>query len=264
MDEREDRAVARVGVDRSHRPEGHVYRLTVSNPARLNVLDPGTIGELTEALAEIARDEAVRAVSVHGAGDHAWIGGADIHELVRLDRDSAPAFIRALHELCAAVRELPVPVVAAIRGYCLGAGLELAASCDIRIAAENARFGMPEVLVGVPSVIEAALLPRLVGAGRARDLVLTGRMLDAEEALAWGLVETVADNDALEATLELRLGQILAAAPGAIRLQKALCRQWEEQPLSKAIEAGIEAFGQAYETDEPAAYQRRFLDRRSG
>src|SRR6185503_218248 len=112
-----------------------------------------------------------RVVVLTGAGERAFIGGADINEMAELDEESARVFISQLHEACAALRNLPVPVIARISGYCLGAGLEIAASCDLRVAADHSTFGMPEVRVGIPSVIEAALLPRLIGWGMAARLI---------------------------------------------------------------------------------------------
>jgi len=213
------------------------------------------------ALARIANDDSARAAIVCGAGSKAWIGGADIHEMVALDSDSARSFIARLHGVCQALRELPVPVVARIDGFCLGAGLEIAACCDLRIASTDSHFGMPEVQVGIPSVIEAAILPRLIGSGRTRDLVFTGRIIDAGEALSWGLVESVTPAEALDAVLEERLAMILNAGPDAIRAQKRLCRQWEELPLNEAIQAGVDAFANAFHGDEPREYMQRFLNR---
>ena len=137
---------------------GHVARVTVDNPTRLNVLGARLIDELTAAIRALEPDRQLRCVVLKGAGDRAFIGGADIREMVGLDSATAHAFITRLHLACAAIRELPVPVVARIHGYCLGAGLEIAASCDLRVASDDATFGMPEVNVGIPSVIEAALL----------------------------------------------------------------------------------------------------------
>jgi enoyl-CoA hydratase/carnithine racemase len=155
-----------------------------------------------------------------------------------------------------------VPVIARIRGYCLGAGLEIAAACDLRVAAEDARFAMPEVRVGIPSVIEAALLPRLVGMGRARELVLTGEAIPAAEALAIGLVERVVPADHLDEAVEDWLASIVTAGPRALALQKALLRQWQELPLEEAIAKSIDAFAEAYESDEPRRLMRAFLERR--
>lgn len=249
-------------TDRDERPQGSSYRLTLSRPQRLNVIDSTILADLETALAQIAADERARIVVLCGAGTKAWIAGADIDEMMNLDTHGAADFIRRLHRVCTAIRELPVPVLARIDGYCLGAGLELAASCDLRVASDDSYFGMPEVQLGIPSVIEAALLPRLIGAGRARDLVLTGRLLAADEALSWGLVESVVPRAALDALVEERAGQILSAGPRAIRQQKLLCRQWEELPLSDAIEESITAFARAYEHDEPRTMMARFMRKR--
>jgi enoyl-CoA hydratase/carnithine racemase len=156
---------------------------------------------------------------------------------------------------------MPVPVIARINGYCLGAGLEIAAGCDLRVAADTAVFGMPEVKVGIPSVIEAALLPRLVGWGRAAALVLTGETIDAAEALRIGLVERVVPPSGLDAAVERWVAALLAAGPRALRLQKRLMREWERLPLDDAIAAGVATFRASYETDEPHRLMQRFLDR---
>jgi len=248
-------------VDVEQRAQGAVYRLTVNRPARLNIVDSVMLTDIRDALGRIAGDDTARAVILCGAGGRAWIGGADINEMVTLESRTARAFITRLHGVCLALRELPVPVIARIDGFCLGAGLEMAACCDLRLASAASRFGMPEVQVGIPSVIEAALLPRLIGPGRARDLVLTGRIIDAEEALAWGLVDSVVAPARLDDLLEERLAMLLNAGPEAIRSQKTLCRQWEELPLNEAVEAGIDAFEHAFQGDEPRSYMRRFLDR---
>ena len=248
-------------VDVEQHARGPVYRLTVARPERLNILDTALLTEMGDALTRIADDGAARAVVLCGAGNRAWIGGADINEMVALDSGTARAFITRLHRVCSGVRDLPVPVIARIDGLCLGAGLEIAACCDLRVASTGSRFGMPEVQVGIPSVIEAALLPRLIGAGRARDLVLTGRIIDAAEALAWGLVETVVPAERLDAAVEERLAMIRNAAPAAIRAQKTLCRRWEQLPLDEAIQAGIDAFANAFRADEPREYMQRFLNR---
>jgi enoyl-CoA hydratase/carnithine racemase len=149
-------------------------------------------------------------------------------------------------------RRLPVPVIARIDGYALGAGLELACACDLRVASGRALFGMPEVRIGIPSVVEAALLPKLIGPGRARQLLLTGETIGAAEALAWGLVDVVATPEALDKAVEDLARPILAAGANAIRLQKALILDWEELPTAAAVQRGVDCFVSAYDTDEPA------------
>ena len=178
--------------------------------------------------------------------------------MAELNPATAETFITRLHRCCAAIRDLPVPVIARIRGYALGAGLELAAACDLRIADETAVFGMPEVKIGLPSVIEAALLPGMVGWGRARQILLLGENFSAREAEAWGLVEKVVAAGELDAAVEQWVESILAAGPRAVRSQKKLMRAWEDLPLRDAIEAGVPALAAAFETDEPAQRMRAF------
>jgi enoyl-CoA hydratase/carnithine racemase len=217
---------------REERTEGgHLARVTIDNTAKLNTLNRSLMVEVVEAIEQLEDDENLRLVVLRGAGERAFVGGADIAELAALDRDSARDFITLVHRCCDGFRRLPVPVIARIDGYALGAGLELAAACDLRVASTRAMFGMPEVRVGIPSVIEAALLPQLIGHGRARRLLLTAEMIGAAEALAWGLVDEIAPPDELDAAVERLAGAILAGGPHAIRLQKA--------------------FAEAYETDEP-------------
>ena len=252
----------RIEVAREARDGGAVARVTLDNRAKLNVLDSRLIGELRGVFEELAAEPKLRAVVLTGAGGRAFIGGADIGEMAALTPETARRFITGLHELCAAIQALPVPVIARIEGYCLGAGLEIAAACDLRVAGEGARFAMPEVRVGIPSVIEAALLPRLIGAGRAAELVLTGRMLEAAEALAIGLVERVVPTADLDAAVDHWLDALLAAGPRALAAQKQLLRDWRELPLSESIARSIDAFAEAFEDDEPARMMREFLDRK--
>jgi enoyl-CoA hydratase len=153
-------------------------------------------------------------------------------------------------------------VVAAVHGPCLGAAFELALAADLRVAASTATFGLPEVRVGVPSVIEAALLPRLVGPGRAAEMLLTGEAIAADRALAWGLVNRVVDGTSLRAAVEELVARILAAGPRAIRLQKELMLRWRYTDLATAIRYGINAFAAAYATGEPAEGAAAFLAKR--
>jgi enoyl-CoA hydratase/carnithine racemase len=247
----EKRAMGIVVV-REDRPEGgHVVRLTIDNAAKLNTLNRALMVEIVETVQRLEADAALRLVVVSGAGERAFVGGADIGEIAALDQDSARDFITLVHRCCDGFRRLAVPVIARIDGYALGAGLELAAACDLRVASDHAIFGMPEVRIGIPSVVEAALLPQLIGHGRARRLLLTGETIGAAEALAWGLVDAVAPPEELDATVERFAAAILAGGKHAIRLQKALIRDWEELSTSAAVERGIDAFTEAYATDEP-------------
>ncbi|MBW8269252.1 enoyl-CoA hydratase [Caldovatus aquaticus] len=243
---------------------GPVAWVTIANEAKRNALGSPLLHRFAAAVEGLAAHADLRAAVVTGAGERAFVGGADIREMADLAGPAeARRFIEAVHRACRAVRDLPVPAIARINGAALGAGLELAAACDLRIAAATARFGMPEVLLGLPSVVEAALLPTLIGWGRARRLLLLGETIGAEEALAWGLVERVAaPGPALDAAVTEWLERLGRAGPRAVRLQKRLIRAWEELPMAEAIRAGISTFAEAWSGEEPRRMLTAFLERR--
>ena len=247
------------GIDRD--PRG-VVRLTICNAGSLNILGSTVIDGVREGLQRLAENRQIRVLVLAGESEKSMIGGADIKEMARLDQKSAEAFITRLRDLCEAVRAFPAPVIARMPGWCLGGGLEVAAACDFRVAAHDARFGMPEVRVGIPSVIHAALLPRLIGWGRARWLLMTAENIDAPTALAWGLVDRVAAEGGLDAAVEHVVAALLECGPEALRAQKALLRQWEELPLKESVDLSIGVFGQSFLTGEPQRLMQGFLDRK--
>jgi enoyl-CoA hydratase len=242
-------------------PEGVVATVTISNARRLNTMNSALMRDFVDEMAALATNRDLRAVVLTGEGDKAFIGGADIKEM-GLIRDGVGAreFISRVHACCAAVRSIPVPTIARIQGFTFGAGLEMAASCDLRVASDNAVFGMPEVKLGIPSVVEAALLPMLVGWGRTRQMLLLGERFDARQALEWNFIEHVTSRDRLDEAVQTWVDQTLTSAPAAVRLQKSLIRSWEDLPLRAAIAAGIVAFAAAYDTDEPQSKMRHFLN----
>lgn len=251
-----------VHADLDERADGAlVARVTLDYAERINIVNTPILHELTAAVTRLSDEADVRVMVLTGAGGRAFFGGADINEMVELDAARAEEFITLMHRFCASLREFPVPVIARIDGYCLGAGLEVAAACDIRVASERSSFGMPEVQVGIPSVIEAALLPSLIGWGKTKEMVYTGESMTAAQAHGCGLVEQVVGFEALDAAVERTVASILRAGPRAIRLQKSLLREWERLPLADAIAAGIRTFGEAYAEDEPTTFMRRFLER---
>src|ERR1700741_929688 len=187
------------GVDRDSRG---VVRLSICNAGPLNILGSAVITAVREGIEKLAADGAIRVLVLTGQSERSLIGGADIKEMATLDQKSAEAFITRLRDLCEAVRAFPAPVIARMPGWCLGGGLEVAAACDFRVAAVDAKFGMPEVKVGIPSVIHAALLPRLIGWGRPRWLGPAAENIDAPTALAWGLIDRIAPQGGLDAAVE--------------------------------------------------------------
>ncbi|OLD84358.1 MAG: hypothetical protein AUG55_02715 [Candidatus Rokubacteria bacterium 13_1_20CM_4_70_13] len=228
----------------------------------LNLFEPGLIAALRATFEALARDAAIRAAVVTGRG-RAFTGGMDVRVLHGLDAASARALITDLCAAIDAVHRAPFPVLAAVHGACLGAGFELALACDLRVAAANASFGLPEVRVGVPSVIQAALLPPLIGPGRAAEMLLLGTPVDATRALGWGLVNRVVEPGALAAAVDETLAMLLACAPGAVRAQKALMIRWRETDLPSAVRAGIDAFVACYAGDEPREGAAAFLEKRA-
>lgn len=193
----------------------------------------------------------------------AFIGGADINEMHRISSsDEARQFITRIHLACSAIRDLPVPVIGRVDGYALGAGLEIMAACDLRIATKTSTFGMPEVRVGIPSVVEAALLPGLIGMGRTRRLLYLAENINGAQAEVWGLIDRLVDDtQELDAAVQDWMGKICDAGPRAIQEQKRLMQVWENCSASEGITAGIESFANAYEDGgaEPKEYMGRFL-----
>ncbi|MFO1025469.1 MAG: enoyl-CoA hydratase [Acetobacteraceae bacterium] len=244
------------------RRDGHgVTTMSVNNPARLNSLGTPQISAFIEAVEAQKDDPDLRVLVVTGEGERSFMGGANLYELSALNPPKARDFLTLIHRMCKVLRDLPVPVIARVNGFCLGAGLEVMAACDMHIASENAVFGMPEVKIGLPSVVEAALLPQLIGWGRTKVLIYTGENIDARTALEWGLVERVVPQADLDAAVAEWTHAIVESGPRAIRLQKELIREWEAMPVNDAIEAGIRCMYRAYQTEEPtrmvnAAIQR--------
>ena len=229
----------------------------------LNILGSAAIEELTAEFVRLARADDCRVIVLRGTGDKAFIGGADINEMAGLDQVAAEAFIGRLAALCEAVRACPAPVIARLSGWCLGAGLEVAVSCDLRVAGAGAVFGMPEVAVGIPSVVHAALIPAMIGASRAAWLLLTGETIDAGTAGSWGLVHDVVPDDELDARIARLAARLAALGPAAVRQQKRLLNEWIDMTPSRAIEDSIAQFGLAFLTGEPQHYMTQFTERQA-
>jgi enoyl-CoA hydratase/carnithine racemase len=255
--------VHKVDISWDRRPAGTVANVVFDNSRKLNSLNPPALLDLTEAFVGLAREDDLRVVVLSGAGGKAFIGGADINHMAGMkSSEDGRAFITSVHKLCQAIRDCPVPVICRMEGYTLGAGLEVAAACDMRIAADNAFFGMPEVKVGVPSVVEAALLPRLIGWGRTSWLLLTAENIDAATADRWGMVEQVVPAAKLDEAVERCVASIVEGAPKAVRAQKRLMRRWERLSLDEAVQAGIDAFAQSVADGEHIERMGAFVNRK--
>jgi len=225
--------------------EGGVARIFLNRPEKVNALHAALLDELLACLEKLRDEETLRAVVLGGHGK-AFCGGADVAELAALNESNAAAFVERIHRVCAAIRELPVPVVARLHGAVIGAGMEIAAACDLRIAADGTKLAMPEVRLGIPSVVEAALLPRLMGSGRAAWLVLTGETIDARRAGEWGFLEEIHPAAGLDAAVERLVQRLLANDRAALAAQKRLLQLWEGAPLATSIAESLRAFTRAY------------------
>jgi len=245
-----------VGVRRA----GAAAWVTLDRPP-LNLFEPGIIRDLRDAFDTLTRDPGVRVAVLTGSG-RAFTAGMNVRAMEDLDVVSAKALISSLHEAIAAVHGAPFPVIAAVHGGCLGAGFELALACDLRVAASNAVLGLPEVRVGVPSVIEAALLPGMVGSARAAELLFLGETITAAQAMQWGLLNAVVPLDGLEGAAQTLVDKILACAPSAIRMQKELVVRWRTTDLASAVTYGINAFALSFADGQPREGMRAFLEKR--
>ncbi len=253
----------KIEIRREKRDGGVVAHLVFDNARRLNVLNPPALHDLTATFHALSAEEDLRVVVFSGAGGRAFIGGADINHMAGMrTSEDGRAFITMVHKLCQSIRDCPVPVICRLEGYTLGAGLEVAAACDLRIATDTAHFGMPEVKVGIPSVVEAALLPRLIGWGRTSWMLLTGENIDSAKAEAWGMVEEVVETAKIDAAIERCVHSIVDATPLAVRAQKRLMRRWERLSLDEAVQAGIDSFAQSVAEGEHIERMGAFVNRK--
>ncbi|MEW5946441.1 MAG: enoyl-CoA hydratase-related protein [bacterium] len=237
--------------------------VTIDNPP-MNPLSDGVKKELGEAFDELGeRKDEVFVVIITGGGERAFVAGADIKEFPELDRDSALDRTRRTHELFSKVEEFPRPVIAAVNGFCLGGGLELAMCCDVRIAAENAKLGQPEVNLAVmPGAGGTQRLPRLIGPGKAKEMIFTGVFLSAREALEAGLVQRVVpEGEAVDAALEMA-GTILGKGPIAVETAKQVINKGLSLHLGQALRLEQEMWAKLFDTEDQKEGARAFIEKR--
>jgi enoyl-CoA hydratase/carnithine racemase len=239
-----------------------IATLTLRGAKSVNVMGRALVAALVEALERLRKDSALKLAVLTGPAGGSFQGGVNIAEMAQFDSDTARGFITLLHQACHGLRTLPVPSIARIEGYCLGGGMELAAACDLRIGSQSSRYGMPEVQVGLPSVIEARLLPSLIGWGKTRELLYRGHVIDADEAYRIGFLQALAFDAELDANLHPWIDDILRAEPRAIRAQKRLIEQWLETAPAVGIQASIDAFTATFDSDAPTQRLQAFLHRR--
>jgi enoyl-CoA hydratase/carnithine racemase len=235
----------------------------------MNLMSGQLFEELTRHCQKLSTHDNLRAVVLTGASlggyssKPAFVGGAELGEVNDLSSPKeAETYIRKCHDACAAVKGLPVPTIARVHGLAIGAGVQLMASCDLRIATRPSRFGMPEAKVGLPSAIQTAFLPGLIGWGRTRRLLYLAEILSADQAETWGLVEkVVSDEVELDRAVYEWVGKIVDMPPQNMRRQKQLVTTWEQSTVQDGILAGIETMKNTFMNGgiEAKSEMHRFL-----
>jgi enoyl-CoA hydratase len=243
--------------------DGPIAILTVNRPAVLNALNTPTTDELRRAVLDLKRDAAVRVVILTGAGEKAFIAGADINELAALKPAQGKEHAQRGQHVFDLIENMGKPVIAALNGFCLGGGCELAMACTLRIAADTARIGQPEINLGiVPGYAGSQRLPRLVGKGVALDLLLTGRQVKADEALAIGLVNRVVPAAQLMAAAKELAAELAAKAPIAVQYIIEAVNRGLEMPFDKAQIHEATLFGLVASTADMREGTRAFIEKR--
>jgi len=238
--------------------------VTVSRPEKLNALNAETVQEIGDVFHTLARDEGVRAVVLTGAGEKAFVAGADIAELSRMGPVGGVAVSRQGQDAFRFIELMRKPVIAAVNGFALGGGLELALACHLRIASENARFGLPEVKLGIiPGYGGTQRLPRLVGKGLANQLVLSGEMINAAEAARIGLVNEVVPAGELMPRCEAIAQKIIANSPIAIQYCLEAVNKGMEMPLREGLFLEASLFGVCASTEDKKEGTKAFLEKRA-
>ena len=243
--------------------ESAVTTVTINRPKALNALNKDTLLELLTCFKEIADDRTVQVVIITGAGEKAFVAGADISFMQPLDPLGGRVFAQLGHEVMHTIENLPQPVIAAINGFALGGGCELSLCCDMRLASDNAKFGQPEVNLGViPGFGGTQRLPRLIGKGLANELLFSGNMIDAEEACRIGLVNRVVSQDKLMEECRKLALKIASKGPGAVRLCKEAVNNGMEMDLNRACASEADLFALCFASDDQTEGMTAFLEKR--
>jgi enoyl-CoA hydratase len=241
--------------------DGPVAVLTIDRPDALNALDVATLSELRDRLTELADDTGVRALVLTGAGDKAFVAGADIKYMSGLDPEQAKAWGALGHEAGRLLETMPKATIAAVNGFALGGGCELALACDLRYASSRAKLGQPEINLGiVPGWGGTQRLPRVCGIGVAKELIFSGRTVAAEEALRIGLVNAIAD-PVLERALAVA-HELAAKSPAALSLAKRLCNLALGADHAAGLEAEADGFGDLFGSEDAKEGLAAFVEKR--
>lgn len=241
--------------------QGAVEIITIDRPKALNALNPEVLADLKAAF-EAVDQETVRCIVLTGEGDKSFVAGADIGSMSTMTKAEGEAFGKLGNDVFLMIESFPIPVIAAVNGFALGGGNELAMSCDIRICSDNAMFGQPEVQLGItPGYGGTQRMARLVGAGIAKELIYTAKNLSAQDAYRIGLVNAVYPQEELMAAAEKLAGKIAKNAPIAVRLSKKMINDGLAMPIADAVAMESNLFGDSFETHDQVEGMSCFLSK---
>jgi enoyl-CoA hydratase len=244
--------------------DGPIATITINRPKALNALNRATIDELTSAFESLAEQHEIRAIILTGAGEKAFVAGADISEMSGMDADAGAAFAAHGHDLGETMSQVPQIVIAAVNGYALGGGTELALACDFIYASENAKFGQPEVnLAVIPGFGGTQRLPRRVGIAMAIEMVTTGEAINAAEALRIGLVNKVVPAAELMNVARATAAKIASKGPIAVAAAKRAIHATDQMSLADGIQFEIKSFGSCFDTEDQKEGMKAFLEKRA-
>ncbi len=237
--------------------------VSINRPKALNALNAATIQELGLLFGQLEQDASVKVVVITGSGDKSFVAGADITEMQQMSAVEGRNWGKMAQAVFNKIENLPQPVIAAVNGYALGGGCELAMACDIRIASEKAKFGQPEVSLGIlPGFGGTQRLPRLVGKGRAKELLFTGDMIDADEAYRIGLANKVVAPAELMDTAKAMAHKIMSRAPIAVQVCKAAVNTGLDVDLASGVAYEAEVFGLCFATADQKEGMAAFVEKR--
>jgi enoyl-CoA hydratase len=242
--------------------KGRVAVLTINRPDKMNALNSATRNDITSAFDELRTDDSVRVVVITGAGEKAFIAGADISEFAGRSAHEQRAVMQAMR-VFTVVEDFPKPVIAAINGFCLGGGCELALGCDIRIASTKAKLGQPEINLGIiPGGGGTQRLTRLVGEGKSMELILTGKLIGADEALSIGLVNELCEPEALMDHVMEVANAIAEKSPIALRMAKEAVKTAARSNLGEGLDREIDLFALCFASEDKEEGVSAFLEKR--
>ena len=243
--------------------DGAIAVVILSRPQALNALNAELVGELSQLVDEIAVDSSIQIVIIAGSGEKAFVAGADITEMQSMNALAGRSWGKLGQNVFNKIEKLPQPVIAAVNGFALGGGCELAMACDIRIASEKAKFGQPEVSLGiVPGFGGTQRLPRLVGKGRAKALIFTGDIIDATEAYRIGLVDQVVPGEQLLAEAKALAQKIMTRSHIAVQLSKAAINEGMDMDLESGMAYEAEVLGLCFATEDQKEGMKAFVEKR--